>query len=85
MSTTNGGPSFPIPDYTCPNGQVFTGTNGMSLRDYFAAKALQNCYMDAVQVLMGKRGTHAGVDAEIAKSCYLIADAMLAERAKAKP
>lgn len=43
MSTpiNNGGPAFPIADTVWSNGQVQCGFNGMSLRDFFAAKALQ--------------------------------------------
>ena len=38
---TDGGPAFPFPAVTgLPNGDFFYGWNGMTLRDYFAAKAM---------------------------------------------
>lgn len=72
MSTINdGGPAFPLqsigPDFA-------PGYAGMSLRDYFAAKAMQ--------------GLIVGVDKPrtdyIARTAYAMADAMLAAR-KEKP
>lgn len=36
----DGGPAFPIADTVHSNGQVQYGTNGMSLRDYFAGQVL---------------------------------------------
>jgi hypothetical protein len=46
MSTqpNDGGPAFPLPSHTKrwdPNNQIFTQDEGMTLRDYFAAAALQ--------------------------------------------
>jgi hypothetical protein len=42
MSNTNtGGPAFSFPAYTYPNGEINHGEGGMTLRDYFAAKAMQ--------------------------------------------
>lgn len=32
----DGGPAFPVPDSHHANGQVHYGSNGMSLRDWFA-------------------------------------------------
>lgn len=43
----------------------------MTLRDYFAAKAMQT--------LLAKEGTTLGEDARVA---YMMADAMLAERSR---
>lgn len=77
----NGGPAFPVADYDHMVFQPETiaetkrDLSGMSLRDYFAAKALQ--------------GICAHVDTwglpnspQIANAAYELADAMLAERAK---
>jgi hypothetical protein len=47
----------------------------MSLRDYFAAAAMQG--------LLANIDTTSG-KAQLAKSCYALADAMLAERAREK-
>lgn len=63
-------PAFPIPDTTYPNGQVQYGSNGMTLRDYFAAKAIPELMREWSE-------DHD----EIASEAYKIADAMLAARA----
>jgi hypothetical protein len=63
----NGGPAFPALD-------ARTMLSGMSLRDYFAAKALQG-------VLAGDTEELLSVDA-IASVSYRIADAMLEARKK---
>ena len=63
----NGGPAFPVPN-------MF---DGMSLRDYFAAKAMQ--------AMIGKYGRESddsgffddAIDEYIAKCAYIYADAML--------
>lgn len=36
----DGGPAFPVPDVTHPNGQIQWGANGMSLRAWLAGQAL---------------------------------------------
>jgi hypothetical protein len=67
MSKNHGGPAFPQQDDA-------SGWAGMSLRDYFAAKALAST------------AQHFTADRESAEDCarfcYLFADAMLAERNK---
>jgi hypothetical protein len=68
MSEKDGGFAFPV-----FNGQIVEP--GMSLRDYFAAKAMSgaiNAYMHSVVDDFGYR--------EIAMQSYKIADAMLKER-----
>jgi hypothetical protein len=67
MSKNNGGPAFPIPGL-----QDDADFNGMTLRDYFAAKALQGMCADPTTA-----GT-AGKD--IVAECYDLADAMLEAR-----
>ena len=67
-----GGPAFPV------KTAMFDCTQpGMTLRDYFAAKAMQG--------LMGRNWSHhAGTDEELidvwARSAYAVADAMLKAR-----
>ena len=61
MTKDTGGPAFPCPD-------DFNPTAGMTLRDYFAAKAMQGL-LDA-----------AMAECEIAKAAYEMADAMLKAR-----
>ena len=65
----NGGPAFPNPYQLAAN-------QGMTLRDYFAAKAMQGV------MYMVAHGVHS--PASSAEGCaleaYKLADAMLAER-----
>jgi hypothetical protein len=70
----DGGPAFPIAGVTLPNGEFQWPWSGASLRDYFAAHALQAVNVQA----------HVAEPAAefIAWSVYNIADAMLAERSK---
>jgi len=56
-----------------PNLNVILEQRGMTLRDYFAAKAMQGCIS----------GTPHSVDiepTELAKWCYIMADRMLEAR-----
>lgn len=79
MSKDTGGPAFPREDYQT-NGfdgvSSGLGQEGMTLRDYFAAKAMQGMfaagYEYSADAPASKRAAHA----------YMAADAMLAERAK---
>lgn len=70
----DGGPAFPTDHSTCDSVTIIRG--GMSLRDYFAAKAMQG--------MTGCGGIWMNpIDApEIAKRVYAMADAMLKEREK---
>jgi hypothetical protein len=66
----DGGPAFPL---LLREGEYYQGnTDGMSLRDYFAAKAMA--------ALAGQEH-----EADAAHTAYVIADAMIAERAKVRP
>lgn len=76
MSTpiNDGGPAFPRQHHAHPlHGGSVEGHPGMTLRDYFAAKALQGLTAD---------GTTGGTFAEYASDAYRYADAMLAAREK---
>jgi hypothetical protein len=68
MKHDTGGPAFP---------QDILGEqcHGMTLRDYFAAKALQG-------MLANQHQFQAGDSAMFARDAYEIADAMIAERRK---
>lgn len=68
MSKDNGGPAFP---QVAVNEDGFLYEPGMTLRDYFAAKALAWALAD-----------DSADYADCAKRAYQAADAMLAERAK---
>lgn len=81
MNKETGGPAFPF-DQLNPHSEQGRAldwqSEGMTLRDYFAARAMAAFAADA------KRGPDTvymnyGI---AAREAYLIADAMLAERAK---
>ena len=84
-SIEDGGPAFPevISEQRGSGGEYWTDTHsegGMSLRDYFAAKALQGALVNAQ---LGGLPTDPSVSAivrELANSCYSIADAMIKAR-----
>jgi len=67
----DGGPAFPMPDSHHANGQVQYGHLGMTLRDYFAAAALQGSI-----ACVGSGGDWN----DFAKDAYKYADAMLKAR-----
>jgi hypothetical protein len=72
MSNTHtGGPAFPV-NQQLPEGMAnLTPETGMTLRDYFAAKAMQGLLA----------GTLKSSDTSlIARDCYAMADAMLKAR-----
>jgi hypothetical protein len=75
MNNTNtGGPAFPLPSHTRKWDEVkkeYVQDEGMTLRDYFAAKAMQGFAADP--------GTEAPAEV-IAKVAYKWADAMLKAR-----
>lgn len=68
----NGGPAFPFAVECADGVGNFTAIHeGMTLRDYFAAKAMQ-------AILINQSMSKV----EIAKASYAVADAMLKERDK---
>jgi len=70
MSAASGGPAFPM--HATPQSELLYGT---SLRDYFAAMVLASGARDPEELI-------PKTAADVARSCYAVADAMLAERAK---
>ncbi len=66
-STDTGGPAFPVPGLQ--NDESF---NGMSLRDYFAARAMHALLLADGTIYFDNR----------AKEAYEMADAMLEARSK---
>lgn len=65
-------PAFPTGIITDDKGKIIGGSNGMTLRDYFAAKAMQS---------MNSRPDYDDVAADaIALDSYELADAMLKAR-----
>lgn len=79
MSTNDGGPAFPATigrdDGPHQVGNDTFMAAGMSLRDYFAAQAITG--------LLSVEGLKPEHLAPAARHAYALADAMLAERAKA--
>lgn len=79
MSIQDGGPAFPVADYDHMIFQPETVSetkrdlSGMSLRDYFAAKAMQ-------AIITGNNADHCSLGLGTAKDAYIVADAMLATR-----
>ena len=65
----NGGPAFPAFEFHQGHGQMMA-VGGMTLRDYFAAKAMHG--------LLANGGTDAGL---MSHAAYIVADAMLKARA----
>lgn len=72
MSNNTGGPAFPRNILDHAHGVTSTHESGMTLRDYFAAKALQG--------LIASPNLSADDDDVVAQSAYTIADAMLKAR-----
>lgn len=75
----NGGPAFPLAE----PGNCVSASEGMSLRDYFAAKAMQGlaACLDATLWPNGADESDDPTDALfMARTAYMIADAMLAAR-----
>ncbi len=67
MTTTTGGPAFPCPDH-----------DGLTLRDYFAAKAMATMFYPAI---MESIRTDEDLDClKVAGFAYQMADAMLKAR-----
>lgn len=63
-----GGPAFPTKNYQAVVPLATGYSEGMTLRDYFAAKAMQ---------AMAQKYSHEG---DISRNAYKIADAMLKAR-----
>jgi len=77
---TSGGPAFPVhPEMAerlgCENS---LSDVGMSLRDYFAAKAMPSVITDWLNT--GDIAQDAEIAEVIARDCYIVADAMLKAR-----
>lgn len=68
-----GGPAFPC------DRHATNANNGMTLRDYFAAKAMQT-FLGSEYT--SEHGLTEGWMKSLSRESYLVADAMLAERNK---
>jgi hypothetical protein len=74
MSTpiNDGGPAFPVASCPDANGQICWGTDGMTLRDWFAGRAMAGLLTQPAEIEFGA--------SHFAKASYEMADAMLAAR-----
>jgi hypothetical protein len=72
-------PAFPIQHQIIDANDINfkLGDSGMSLRDYFAAKALQGICVNS-----GRNGYELDGEEQIAARAYLLADAMMKARGK---
>lgn len=83
MSKDTGGYAFPIPNADFQTFEPKTVDeyrriqSGMTLRDYFAAKAAQGLMSDVSQIRMREGKSMA---MEVAEMSYILADAMIAFR-----
>lgn len=77
MAKDTGGPAFPYSALTPSGPSMYGDSEGMTLRDYFAAQIV-------VPMVHHRVGGHVsyGNEQNIAARAYEIADAMIAERAK---
>ena len=74
MSNNTGGPAFPC-DLTAYDEEVVKNFQGMTLRDYFAAKAMQ-------AMLAHPNSKETAPPQTYASAAYCMADAMLKARSK---
>ena len=80
----NGGPAFPIKGFYADSSgficDVVVDNSGMSLRDYFAAKAMQGlisaCNSDGIWTGCGDKK----MNDNMAITAYMVADSMLKAR-----
>ncbi len=72
MIVEDGGPAFPVSDEESRR-KVSAVFGGMTLRDYFAAKAMCGLLADT---------DYCEHEEAVARRCYMLADAMIAERSK---
>ena len=79
MNTNTGGPAFPTGMIFDDKGVIVGGNNGMTLRDYFAAKAMQGLL--ANPKLANEILKHGGAQSGwIEDSAWAFADEMLKAR-----
>ena len=79
MSKDNGQLAFPVVCDDVSRNQVFE--TGMTLRDYFAAKAMQGCLASCPAGIAWHNKDGLPLK-EWASTSYKMADAMIAERSK---
>ena len=79
-----GGPAFPFPAYTYPNGEINHGEGGMTLRDYMAIHASDEDLKMQAEILRiivrEKQGVSILPDDWRSTARYMHADAMIQAR-----
>lgn len=75
----NGGPAFPTPHF--PDDLGYMPAKGMTLRDYFAAKAMPECYYEVCREC-DITGWPEDWKTGVAMDAYAMADAMLSARSQ---
>jgi hypothetical protein len=75
-ATNNGGPAFPVPLNPGQSWQGMAPCDGMTLRDYFAAKAMQGLVSGCAGAVVSETRPLAA----FAGIAYALADAMLKAR-----
>ena len=84
MNEHDGGPALPQSQESW--GQGMLAPSGMSLRDYFAGKALNGLCANEKFLIVNAMAGASGAKRGVAEAAYEFADAMLALRGKeAKP
>lgn len=78
----DGGPAFPGQPRGSDNMPVDEYAYGLTLRDYFAGKALDECIRVAADQTPGDAPLLSDLFAKAAAYAYFAADAMLQEREK---
>jgi len=82
ITEDNGGSAFPSQaGYDFKGERVTTTNEGMTLRDYFAAKSLPACFADTCQECVNS-GFPEDWKMGVALEAYAMADAMLEARKK---
>lgn len=83
MAINDGGSAFPLPHQILDaNDPLFKwGSKGMSLRDYFAAKALQSLTVEYFR-FNGACFGHEHLYKNLPEHAYQMADAMLAAKGR---
>ena len=79
MSNT-GGPAFPSTQQYFPQDTNYEEAAGMSLRDFFAAKAMQGWVASAPVISGEPMNGSAEMAEQIAGASFVLADAMLKAR-----
>ena len=89
VTPVDGGPAFPQLDksYVIEEVTTYTNKQGVTMRDYFAAKAMQSLLHPTFAESFLAKSDKTGIDIQelVARAAYAYADIMLVERDKKVP